>query len=66
MNLALNERAWKILDDLSNKTGKSKAEILRNSLVLMDMVQEQKDKNQILAFLDKKNDKVTAKVLDVL
>lgn len=65
MNLKLNEKAWKILDELSKKSGKTKAEILRNALVLMDMVQEQEEKDQIMAFVDKKNDKVTTKVLNV-
>lgn len=66
MNIKLNDKAWKRLDEMAKKSGKSKAEILRNALVLMDMVQEQQEKDQILAFLDKKNDKVTSKVINVM
>jgi len=66
LNLNLNKKAWDILTRLSKTTGKSKAEILRNALMLVNLAEKEKKKKHTLAFIDEESDKLMAKIVNVL
>jgi metal-responsive CopG/Arc/MetJ family transcriptional regulator len=55
MNIAFNEKAYKVLNELQKKTGKSKSELLRNALALLDYAEERKDKNEKIVVTDNEN-----------
>ena len=66
LNLSLNDRAAKILDGLSKKTGKSKAELVRNAIILLNLVDKESEKRRTLALVDEDTDRVVSKILNVL
>lgn len=65
INLSLNERAWKMLNELSEKTGRTKADILRNALMLMYLTEKESKNNRSLAFIDDESDEPVAKIVNI-
>ena len=45
MTIELNDKAYQMLEELQHKTGKSKAELLRQGLILRDYAERQRVKN---------------------
>ena len=66
LNLNLNDEAWKILEELSQKSGKPKAEIIRNALMLIYLAHEEQEKNHYLGIVDAETHNVTTKLVNIL
>ena len=62
MNITFNDKAYNILEELQKKTGKTKSELLRTALALLDYAQENKEAGKKL-FLTDKNDKIQKEIL---
>lgn len=62
MNITFNDKAYNILEELQKKTGKTKSDLLRTALALLDYAQENKEAGKKL-FLADKNDKIQKEIL---
>ncbi len=51
LNLEFNEEAYGILEELSSSLGKSKAETLRQALILRHFVEKQKQEGNALGII---------------
>lgn len=65
LNLGLNDKAWKILNELAEKHGKSKADILRNALMLMYLADKESKQNRSLAFVDEETNETVSKLVNI-
>ena len=61
--LKLNDEAEKILDNLVNKNQSSKAEILRQGLILRDIYQKETDGNKIMAIVDPEKKEIEKQIV---
>ena len=66
LNLNLNDRAWEVLNDLADKSGKTKAEVLRNALVLIQTAEEEKEKNRSFAVIDNDSNELIARLINII
>jgi len=62
MNITFNDKAYDILEELQKKTGKTKSDLLRNALALLDYTQENKDKGKKL-FIADENDTLEKEIV---
>lgn len=51
MTIELNDNAYQMLEELQHKTGKSKAELLRQGLILRDYAERQKEEGKALGVI---------------
>jgi len=51
MIIELNDKAYQMLEALQQKTGKSKAELLRQGLILRDYAERQREEGKILGII---------------
>lgn len=66
LNLNLNDRAWEVLNELANKSGKTKAEVLRSALVLIQTAEEEKEKNRSFAVIDNDSNELIARLINII
>jgi len=62
MNITFNEKAYELLNELQKKTGKSKSELLRTALALLDYAEERKENDERIVVADK-YDKIQKEIL---
>lgn len=62
MNITFNDEAYNVLEELQKKTGKTKSDLLRTALALLDYAQENKEKGKKL-FVADKDDKFQKEIL---
>jgi len=62
MSVSFSERAYDVLEELAGRTGKSKADILRDALTLLHYAEQKKwENNEALAIV--KNGKVMQEIV---
>lgn len=54
MDITINDKGWRALKKLEKSTGIGKSELLRNSLVLLDFVEEKKAEGYKLFLISNK------------
>lgn len=62
MNITFNDKAYDILEELQKKTGKTKSDLLRTALALLDYAQENKEKGKKL-FIAGEDDKLQKEII---
>jgi hypothetical protein len=63
LNLDLTPEAYELLQKLSDESGKNMAEVLRTGLALYGIAQEEKDRGNSLAIVEKDTNKVVSKIV---
>jgi hypothetical protein len=63
LNLDLTPEAYQLLQKLSDESGKNMAEVLRTGLALYGIAQEEKERGNSLAVVDKDTSQVVNKIL---
>jgi Arc/MetJ-type ribon-helix-helix transcriptional regulator len=63
LSVRLNKKAEKALDNLVEKTGKSKSELLREGLVLTEFFEEEKSQGKKVFVVDKANEEEKKEVI---
>ncbi len=60
LNITFNDKAYGMIEKLQKMTGKSKAEVIRTALTLLDYAEKKKEEGESLAFVnkDKKIDQI--------
>jgi len=66
LNLKLNDKAWKVLNELAEKSERPKSEVLRNALMLIYTAEEEKQKNRSLAVIDNDSNELIARLVNIL
>jgi len=62
INVTLNDEGEKLIEKLAKKTKKSKAELVRQGIILRDYYEKQKEKGKQICVADK-DDKVEKEII---
>ena len=63
MNVVFNDKAYEVLSKLEKNSGKSKSEVLRNAIALLEYIEDAKSRDEGVGVAIIKNNKITKEII---